>query len=214
MNVQLVVQSGSRGTRVLKLQCEETVIGRRQDCDLRIPSTDVSRRHCLLSMHDGCLNVEDLDSVNGTFVNGRRISGRQIVKPGDRLQIGPVAFIAEYEMSQATLDRLNSEADEEELEVLDEVTEDTVRPGPTVSGEEDVDVLPLADDELSAEPTQLHPRPKAKAKAKAEADDDDDVIPLSAEFLDETDWAAPADGDMRNLLSQMDEGRPHGKDED
>jgi pSer/pThr/pTyr-binding forkhead associated (FHA) protein len=205
MNVQLVVQSGSRGTRVLKLQCEETVIGRRQDCDLRIPSTDVSRRHCLLSMHDGCLNVEDLDSVNGTFVNGRRISGRQIVMPGDRLQIGPVAFVAEYEMTQDTLDRLNGEVAEEEIEVLPAVTEDTVRSEPTVSGEDEVDVLPLAEDEGEGEPTKLHQRPKVTPV------NEDDVIELSAEFLDENDWEAPGDGDMRNLLSQMDDGKPRGK---
>jgi pSer/pThr/pTyr-binding forkhead associated (FHA) protein len=205
MNVQLVVQNGSRGTRVVKLQCEETVIGRRQDCDLRIPSTDVSRRHCLLSTHDGCLNVEDLDSVNGTYVNGRRISGRQIVMPGDRLQIGPVTFLAEYEMDQATLDRVHGEAVEGEVEVVPEANGDTVRGDPTVGDEEGIDVLPLADDEISSEPTKHYPRPKDAAPAE------DDAIPLSAEFLDETEWAGPVDGDLRNLLSQMDETRPRGK---
>ena len=194
MNVQLVVQNGNRGTRVLKLQCEETVIGRRQDCDLRIPSTDVSRRHCLLSMHDGCLNVEDLDSVNGTYVNGRRISGRQLIMPGDRLQIGPVTFVADYKMAQATLDRLRGEAAAEENELAPKVMEDTVRGEPTVADEEGVDVLPLADDEISGEPTQHYPRGRKVAEAE------DEPIPLSAEFLDEADWQGPIDGDLRNLF--------------
>ncbi len=92
--------------------------------------------------------------------------------------------------------------------MLEAVTEDTVRPEPTVSGEEEVDVLPLADDELSAEPTQLRPRPKDEPEA------DDDVIPLSAEFLDEAEWTRRRTAILRNLLSQMDEGRPLGKDED
>jgi len=207
MHVQLVVQSGSRGTRVLKLQCEETVIGRRQDCDLRIPSTDVSRRHCLLSMHDGALNVEDLDSVNGTFVNGRRISGRQIVMPGDRIQIGPVTFIAEYEMTQDTLDRIHAEEGDEVAEVLPAASGDTVRGEPTVSDQDGVDVLPLAEKESDGPPTKHYPRPKDQPG-------EEDTIPLSAEFLEEEEWTAPMDGDLRNLLSQMDEGPRRRKAEE
>jgi pSer/pThr/pTyr-binding forkhead associated (FHA) protein len=207
MNVQLVVQNGSRGTRVLKLQCEETVIGRRQDCDLRIPSTDVSRRHCLLSMHDGCLNVEDLDSVNGTFVNGRRISGRQIVMPGDRVQIGPVTFVAEYEMTQETLDRIHREEANGEIDVVPAASADTVRGEPTVSDQDDVDVLPLAENDSGGVPTKHFPRPKDEAE-------EEETVPLSSEFLEESSWEAPIDGDLRNLLSQMDETRPRGKREE
>jgi pSer/pThr/pTyr-binding forkhead associated (FHA) protein len=204
MNVQLVVQNGSRGTRVVKLQCEETVIGRRQDCDLRIPSTDVSRRHCLLSMHDGCLNVEDLDSVNGTYINGRRISGRQIVMPGDRLQIGPVTFVAEYEMTQETLDRVHGEAAAGEIDVRPVASEDTVRGQPTVGDDDGVDVIPLASEDAGGVITKHIPRPKNEA-------DEEDAIPLSAEFLEEADWEAPVDGDLRNLLSQMEETQPRVK---
>jgi pSer/pThr/pTyr-binding forkhead associated (FHA) protein len=36
--------------------------------------------------------VEDLGSANGTFINGNRVKGRQIVKSGDRLQVGPLIF--------------------------------------------------------------------------------------------------------------------------
>ena len=207
MNVQLVVQNGSRGTRVLKLQCEETVIGRRQVCDLRIPSTDVSRRHCLLSMHDGCLNVEDLDSVNGTFVNGRRIGGRQIVMPGDRLQIGPVTFVADYKMAQETLDRIQGEAADDQVDVIPVASGDTVRGEPTVGDEDAVDVLPLAEEVAGGEPTKLYPRPKDKV-------DEEEAIPLSSEFLEESDWEAPIDGDLRNLLSQMDDSPRRSKREE
>jgi pSer/pThr/pTyr-binding forkhead associated (FHA) protein len=208
MNVQLVVQNGSRGTRVLKLQCEETVIGRRQDCDLRIPSTDVSRRHCLLSMHDGCLNVEDLDSVNGTYVNGRRTSGRQIVMPGDRLQIGPVTFVAEYKMAQTTRDRLRGEAEAEEIGGPPIPTRDTVRGEPTVGDDDGIDVLPLAEEESVDETTKHLPRAKDEPAAE------EDVIPLSAEFLDEVEWSGPIDGDLRNLLSQLDDSPPRNKREE
>ena len=209
MNVQLVVQNGNRGTRVLNLQCEETVIGRRQDCDLRIPSTDVSRRHCLLSVHDGCLNVEDLDSVNGTFVNGERISGRQLVMPGDKIQIGPVTFVAKYEMSKATRSRLLQEEVSHDVDAARPAGQDTVRAQPTVADDSGIDVLPLADEDLSREPTKHMARPKF-----TEPVDDEDAIPLSAEFLDDADWASPAEGDLRNLLSQLDEPKRRKADEE
>ncbi len=210
MNVQLVVHNGNRGSRVLNLQSEETVIGRRQDCDLRIPSTDVSRRHCLLSMHDGCLNVEDLDSVNGTFVNGERISGRQLVMPGDKIQIGPVTFVAKYEMTKATRTRLHQEGGSSDAEEAGAAGQDTVRAVPTVSGEEDIDVLPLADDDLSREPTKHLPRPKVQPPAEEE----DDAIPLSAEFLDDADWSVPSNGDLRDLLSQLDDSKQRKSDDE
>lgn len=209
MNVQLVVQNGSRGTRVLSLQCEETVIGRRQDCDLRIPSTDVSRRHCILSMHDGCLNVEDLDSVNGTFVNGQRISGRQVVMPGDKLQIGPVTFVAKYEMSKATRTRVERDDSNAEFEVRPSDSQDTMRGEPTVTGEDGIDVLPLVDEEVARVPTKQYTRPKSIEPAEEE-----EAIPLSAEFLDEGEWGGPVDGDLRDLLSQLDEGKKTKKDEE
>jgi pSer/pThr/pTyr-binding forkhead associated (FHA) protein len=210
MNVQLVVQNGNRGTRVLNLQSEETVIGRRQDCDLRIPSTDVSRRHCLLSMHDGCLNIEDLDSVNGTFVNGERISGRQLVMPGDKLQIGPVTFVAKYEMSKATRARLQQEGAGKAADPAQAANQDTVRAVPTVTGEDDIDVLPLAEEDVSREPTKHMARPKPQPSAV----DDEEAIPLSAEFLDEAEWSAPANGDLRDLLSQLDDSKPRKSKDD
>ena len=50
--------------------------------------------------------IEDLDSANGTFVNGERIMERQVLCPGDRLRVGPVTFVVEYQMTQAAIDRL------------------------------------------------------------------------------------------------------------
>jgi hypothetical protein len=51
------------------LHAEETVIGRQSGRNIRIPSEDVSCRHCIC-MENGVLMVEDLQS-NGTYVNGR-----------------------------------------------------------------------------------------------------------------------------------------------
>src|SRR6516162_5818783 len=97
MQVKLIVKKGTKRARVVNLQSAETIIGRRHDCDLRILSSQVSRRHCLLSIHDGVLSVEDLDSVNGTFVNGKRVAGKQTLHPNDVLEIGPLRFAVDFE---------------------------------------------------------------------------------------------------------------------
>ncbi|MHC4741776.1 MAG: FHA domain-containing protein [Planctomycetota bacterium] len=69
-----------------------TVIGRRHDCDLCIPLEDVSRRHCQLDRNNEALEIRDLGSRNGTFINGRQINGETRVKAGDYLRVGPLTF--------------------------------------------------------------------------------------------------------------------------
>lgn len=70
------------------------VLGRRTDCQLRIPTRDVSRQHCELVQEKGALEVRDLGSSNGTFVNGKRIA-QAALKPGDNLRVGPVTFVVQ-----------------------------------------------------------------------------------------------------------------------
>lgn len=130
MEVRLLLDKGSARKRSIRLKSAETVIGRRHDCDLRIRASEVSRRHCLLSIHADCLHVEDLDSVNGTFLNGQRVGGRQVVLPGARLDIGPISFRVEYELTPQAKEQLGRQglvvaAAEEELEVLPLVEEET-----------------------------------------------------------------------------------------
>ncbi len=71
-----------------------TVIGRREDCDLRIPLGDVSRKHCRFIADNDTLKIEDLGSSNGTFHNGVRIQ-EAIVNAGDNVQVGPVMFVVQ-----------------------------------------------------------------------------------------------------------------------
>ena len=68
------------------------VVGRARDCELRVPLPCVSRRHCRLEIDGrGTVWVRDLGSLNGTWVNGRRVE-RARLGAGDRLRIGPAVF--------------------------------------------------------------------------------------------------------------------------
>src|SRR5262245_18029453 len=101
MDVKLVIEQGSDTSKVFKLKSAETIIGRQNDCDLRIPSSAVSRKHCSLSFRDDVLTVEDLESANGTKVNGEAIEGSRVLRPGDRLEVGPVTFLVKYQLTPA-----------------------------------------------------------------------------------------------------------------
>jgi len=65
----------------------EVAIGR-QDGDLVVEDPEVSRRHAVLRRSGGSVVVEDLDSTNGTFVNGERIRSPIAVGPGDQIRVG------------------------------------------------------------------------------------------------------------------------------
>lgn len=96
MQVVLVMFRSDGERRSFSLTHDVTVVGRREDCDLRIPLGDVSRKHCRIIKEGDTLRVEDMGSSNGTFVNGRRIQ-EAVLSPGDNLQIGPVTFIVQID---------------------------------------------------------------------------------------------------------------------
>ena len=82
----VVVTAGPEAGRRVELG-QEVAIGR-QDADLVVEDPEVSRRHAVLRRSGGSVVVEDLDSTNGTFVNGERIRGPIKVGPGDQVRVG------------------------------------------------------------------------------------------------------------------------------
>ncbi|MFO0967823.1 MAG: FHA domain-containing protein [Gemmataceae bacterium] len=88
MDVKLVVLSGKHKDREIPLPPTMFLIGRDRNCHLRLKSPVVSRRHCAIATWAGKVCVRDLNSVNGTYVNGSRIKGEMRVGDGDRLQVG------------------------------------------------------------------------------------------------------------------------------
>lgn len=70
----------------------ETVIGRDPTNAVSVDSSDVSRRHAQLTPKDGAWIVRDLDSLNGTEVNGDRLEGERVLANGDLVKTGGVVF--------------------------------------------------------------------------------------------------------------------------
>jgi predicted component of type VI protein secretion system len=143
MDVVLIVERARTPTKKIRLRKEATVIGRRRDCTLCIPSAEVSRRHCILQYQDGYVTVEDLDSVNGTFLNGIRIASKEVVYPGDRLAVGPMKFIVQYQLSQSAKAMLQATSPAEKAFDFGSASEPDGEP-PTVKVQpgDDVKVVP------------------------------------------------------------------------
>jgi pSer/pThr/pTyr-binding forkhead associated (FHA) protein len=98
MDLTLIMYRDDGSHRPFHVTKAETIIGRREDCDLRIAVSDVSRKHSKLTLDDGTLKIEDLGSSNGTFVNGTRVNAAML-KAGDVVQIGPVTFVVQADGS-------------------------------------------------------------------------------------------------------------------
>jgi pSer/pThr/pTyr-binding forkhead associated (FHA) protein len=84
----LVVRSGGGlAGEVFSAEGEQTTIGRSPDCDVFLDDVTVSRRHATL-VHDGSrFLLQDLGSLNGTFLNRHRIESAELAD-GDEVQIG------------------------------------------------------------------------------------------------------------------------------
>jgi pSer/pThr/pTyr-binding forkhead associated (FHA) protein len=92
----LVVRSGGGRTGEHFIpRGERSTIGRSPDCDFFLDDVTVSRKHAVLVRDGDAFEIEDQGSLNGTFVNRRRIEARTRLQSGDEVQIGKyrVSFI-------------------------------------------------------------------------------------------------------------------------
>jgi predicted component of type VI protein secretion system len=94
MKVVLELQDQPSNIRRITVR-HDIVIGRGSDCNLRLSAPQVSRRHCFLRVGRDSVSVTDLDSSNGTYVNGARITAgkRYDIADGSQLALGPIRFI-------------------------------------------------------------------------------------------------------------------------
>jgi hypothetical protein len=89
----LVIRSGGGRTgEFFALGQPQTTIGRSPECDIFLDDVTVSRRHAVVSRGDDGFKIEDLGSLNGTFLNRSRIDDG-VLENGDEVQIGKYRLI-------------------------------------------------------------------------------------------------------------------------
>jgi pSer/pThr/pTyr-binding forkhead associated (FHA) protein len=67
---------------------DEITLGRAAGCTVTLEDNYVSQLHARVSRRDGAVYAEDLGSTNGTYVNGRKLTGAVLLKRGDQVRIG------------------------------------------------------------------------------------------------------------------------------
>lgn len=83
-----VMNTDMRGW-ILTVPPGTSLIGREPDCQIHLPHYTISRRHCSLQVMPDSIEVRDLNSMNGTMVNGS-LSVESAIRPGDKLRVGEV----------------------------------------------------------------------------------------------------------------------------
>jgi len=108
MEPRLIAISGSLKGAVFPLTCDEVLIGRDNSSNISVNDPSVSRRHCLIKRkrtsptgEDEQFSILDLESYNGTFVNGVPVL-EQSLAPGDQIALGDLRFLFLTEEAEAT----------------------------------------------------------------------------------------------------------------
>jgi pSer/pThr/pTyr-binding forkhead associated (FHA) protein len=161
VEVALVRVTADGQTQRVQLSKDRTVIGRQEDCQIRIPIAGVSRQHCEIVVRDGSITVKDLGSSNGTYLNQERITSHPAAA-GDLLSVGGQVFLIQ----------VNGAPEEIEAEFLYE------------------DGLPEQSSNAPTTVAQPKPAPGA-VKAKASGGSADESSLMDFDFLDEDEEQPP-----------------------
>ena len=152
MRVRLVPTEGGAPIDVAK---DLVLVGRKEDCDVRLDHKSISKLHCVLVKTDGLLLLRDLGSTNGTRVNGQRVR-RAALLPNDQLQLASLRYTVQVSADEpaAAANEFTQQLDGKDLARLIEKSD---RPG-ELDSDSDVEVPvvranPLPDAYPEAAPT-------------------------------------------------------------
>ena len=88
MSFSIILTEKGGATQRLDFECEEITIGRVDENDICLPKGNISKKHTRIVVKDGKIIVLDLKSTNGTYVNGKKLGGPQVISPDDKVYIG------------------------------------------------------------------------------------------------------------------------------
>ncbi|MDZ4788260.1 MAG: FHA domain-containing protein [Blastochloris sp.] len=98
-DISFEVLNGAFKGFIFHLLQPEILIGRQEDCDVLLPDGSISSHHCKIFKEEFSLRILDLDSTNGTFINGKSIA-EAILNLDDKLQIGSLSLAVRLKMQR------------------------------------------------------------------------------------------------------------------
>lgn len=105
MHVRLKILQGSNAGKEVKIPVPKCLIGRDEGCYLRPQAEAISRKHCVIVTSDTEVAVRDLNSRNGTYVNGEKVAEETVLLNGDVLRVGPLEFELMIEQTAGKIKR-------------------------------------------------------------------------------------------------------------
>ncbi len=197
MQVKLVMFKSNGDRKDFPLSKPKVVVGRKVNCDLRIPLSSVSRQHFAIEIGDDEVKLRDLGSSNGTYYNDERVMEATLA-PGDQIRVGPVVFVVTIdgvpEPVEPIATRLPAAADNQvqpgEPDDMTAPVAEAADPGASDTGEAIAAAMLIDDDDDDDNSDPLgaleqftaddDEDPIAALEALAGDDDDDasDVIPI------------------------------------
>jgi diguanylate cyclase (GGDEF)-like protein len=93
LQAYLIVLTGPDVGKMYRLEDLELTLGRAADVEVRINDVGISRRHARVLRDGQAVFIEDLSSVNGTFLNGDKLGGRQQLRDGDKITLGSTTIL-------------------------------------------------------------------------------------------------------------------------
>src|SRR5947199_2176112 len=88
MPFSVILTEKGGATQRLDFESEEITIGRVDENDICLPKGNISKKHTKIVAKDGKIIVLDLKSTNGTYVNGKKLAGPQVITPADKVYVG------------------------------------------------------------------------------------------------------------------------------
>lgn len=96
---KLVLLSQGLTGKTHDLNADKTTIGRVEDNTFAITEPSVSSHHCEVLLRGSDVVIKDLNSTNGTYINGEKIAGESVLKPGQILRLGQIEMRLETDTS-------------------------------------------------------------------------------------------------------------------
>jgi pilus assembly protein CpaF len=170
MPFSVILTEKGGATQRLDFDSEEITIGRVDENDICLPKGNISKKHTKIVVKDGKIIVLDLKSTNGTYVNGKKLAGPQVITPTDKVYIGD--FILNIEPPDM----------EQPLEELAPEDGEPVAEQPTMSPVHNVDEEPTDQPAYEGgEATRREGYPDEEALSEAEPERlDEESIPTPA----------------------------------
>lgn len=173
-NIVLAMFKSDGTRRDFSLAKDRVIIGRKVNCDLRIPLTSVSRQHCELTVQGDKLQVKDLGSSNGTYHNSIRVQ-EATLSAGDELVIGPVVFTVVVDGQPSDIKPVRTIVNSESAEQAAAGSQSSGSSQLAQIAADDLDLPDLIEDEDDTTPTiELEDDPITALESLASNDDSDE----------------------------------------